>query len=415
MQVKLFLTLAVTVIYCLQPFERISFKERPEERNLADSKPSSIELEIQSSDLFWSRYRIQQEEALNTTGSLKEVVVAVIDTGVDIHHERLKENIWKNPGETGKDSNGSNKEKNDIDDDKNGYVDDVYGWNFVDNNNDVTDQHGHGTHIAGIIARAPHQKKFQLGVAPNARLMVLKYFDPNSDGRSNLINTVRAIRYANQMGAEIINYSAGGPSKNSAEERAIFESFNKKILFVAAAGNESSNSDRVPYYPAGYDLGNIISVTAIDPKSEILSTSNYGGQSVDIAAPGENIYSTLPDNQFGTMTGTSQATAFASGVAALTLGSFPDLKDPEMLVRQLTKTGRMTPHFSDKVKSLSQLNAYNAITVLSNGLSHSATPISSTNRFSQTSLNQLLDSYSLENSADKHYVKRAPSAFKLRN
>lgn len=248
------------------------------------------------------------------------VVVAVIDTGADIHHKDLKEFIWTNPGESGLDKFGNNKETNKLDDDGNGFADDIHGWNFVDNNNDVSDDVGHGTHISGIIKR--EFNRHTGGELPNStfvpsvRLMILKYYDPHGKNQNNLNNSTRAIQYANKMKVKVINYSGGGGESNQAESVALHKSLQENILVVAAAGNNFSNTDVKKYYPANYALKNIISVAATNRSGELMPFSNYGRLSVDIAAPGKWILSTLPHNKYGVMSGTSQATAFVTGVVA---------------------------------------------------------------------------------------------------
>ena len=263
----------------------------------------------------WGLKKSDAARAWSVSKGSRKVVVAVIDTGIDEDHEDLKNNIWTNPGETGLDAKGRDKATNGIDDDDNGFVDDVHGWNFVSNNNSLVDNHGHGTHIAGIIGAEADNKKGIIGIAPEVSLMILKYYDPNVNGTDNLKNTIRAMQYAVKMGAHIINYSGGGTEFSHEEQDAVMSAEKKGILFVAAAGNEKSNSDQFHYYPADYKLKNIISVTAIDPTTEVLPSSNYGVETVDIAAPGYNILSCLPKNSYGLMTGTSQATAFVTGAA----------------------------------------------------------------------------------------------------
>lgn len=307
-------------------------------------------------------YSLQMTEAFLawplSQGS-KEILVAVIDTGVDTSHPDLRENLWTNPGETGIDGRGKDKATNGVDDDGNGFVDDVHGWNFAGDNSDLTDLHGHGTHVAGIIQ----------SVAPKTNLMILKYYDPAANGEDNLNNTVKAIRYAIKMKAKIINYSGGGTTKYPDEELAIREAQQQGILFVAAAGNEKSNSDYNGFYPADYGLSNIISVTAIDENSKVLSSSNYGRNSVDIAAPGKSIISTLPGGKYGTMTGTSQATAYVSGTAALLMATNPDLvADPEGLIQQLTSTGTDNSFLVGKTKHETSLNAFRALVMKGAGL-----------------------------------------------
>ncbi|MBX2993667.1 MAG: S8 family serine peptidase [Bdellovibrionaceae bacterium] len=273
------------------------------------------------------------------------LVVAVIDTGADLLHPALKGAAWRNPGETGLDSQGRDKASNGIDDDGNGFIDDVSGWNFAGNDGFIHDSHGHGTHISGIIN----------AVAPGVKLMTLKYYDPKSKGEDNLKALIQAIRYAVKMKADVINYSGGGFVPNLEERAAIREAEKKGILFVAAAGNEATNSDKRHFYPAGYDLNNILSVTAHDPRMDILPSSNYGTQTVHLAAPGAAVLSALPQGAWGAMTGTSQATAFVTGAACLLKTQRPDLSASE-LKAQLEDSARFETQMRGKVASAGRLD-----------------------------------------------------------
>lgn len=286
--------------------------------------------------LNWGLKAIHAHEAqsLNGAGGGAGITVAIIDTGCDINHPDLTKNIWTNPGEAGLDANSHDKRSNEIDDDGNGFVDDVHGWNFVTNSPVIMDDHGHGTHIAGIVGG-------DNGVAPQVSLMILKYYDEANNGEENLRHTVQALQYAVDMGAQIINYSGGGILKSVQEERALKYAALNHVLVVAAAGNEGLNTDFFHFYPADYDLPNILSVAAVDRHGRLLDLSNYGRSTVDVAAPGRNIYSALPDGEHGFMSGTSQATAFVSGVAALMMAKDPALRDsPEDLISHLLKHGR---------------------------------------------------------------------------
>lgn len=303
----------------------------------------------------WGLEQIHASAAWKRHKGSKNVVVAVIDTGCDIQHPELKHNIWTNPGESGLDQNGMPKGSNGIDDDNNGFVDDVHGWNFVSGTNDVYDDHGHGTHIAGIIGAQPLDGVS--GVAPNVSLMILKYYGTESSGADNLKNTIRSIRYAVRMGADIINYSGGGIVRSSEEEDALKWAAAKGILVVAAAGNEGMNSDFYPFYPADYGLPNIISVAASGRDGNLLHISNYGRGSVHIAAPGKNILSTLPDGAQGYMSGTSQATAFVTGVAALLIANDPRFHDPRVLIAHLVKNSSPRQALRGKLRSGGLLNA----------------------------------------------------------
>jgi subtilisin family serine protease len=309
----------------------------------------------------WGLSMTDAQKAWRVSQGSKDVVVAVIDTGVDANHPDLKNNLWVNPGETGLDANGHDKATNGIDDDGNGFVDDVHGWNFVHNTNNLTDTHGHGTHIAGIIGAEGGNGIGISGVSPHVSLMILKYYDPNSHSNDNLKNTVQALNYAVKMGANIINYSGGGLSPSPDERAAIVQAMHKGILVVAAAGNEKSNSDVSKYYPADYGLPNIVSVTAINKKKMVLPSSNWGVSTVHIAAPGNDILSTLPGGQYGYMTGTSQATAFVSGVAALIMANNKDLRKADRMVKYLTQTGDIDENLAGKTMYMRRLNTYKAL------------------------------------------------------
>lgn len=267
----------------------------------------------------------------------KEIIVAIIDTGIDTEHPFLKNHLWSNAIE----------KSNSKDNDGNGYAGDLHGWNFVDNNADISDSHGHGTHVAGII--------LQKSSSINIKFMILKYYDPKKSGAANLLNTVKAIRYAIRMNANIINYSGGGNSPSSMEEAAIREAQEKGIVFVAAAGNEGRNTDLWGFYPAGYHLNNIISVAAIDDHQKLLSNSNYGVHSVDLAAPGKNIFSALPGGKFGFMTGTSMATAWVSGLVAAVMDKATQTMTPRDIKNFLTKLSTKDQALSTKIRTQARI------------------------------------------------------------
>lgn len=320
--------------------------------------------------LKWGLVKTDATKAWEVTQGSKDIVVAVIDTGIDVKHKDLATNLWVNPGESGKDSQGRDKASNGVDDDANGFVDDVHGWNFVGNNNSLVDNHGHGTHIAGIIGANGEKGSGLKGVAPRVSLMVLKYYDPKAANSNNLRNTVEAIKYAVKMKVHIINYSGGGTDYSAEEFAAVREAEKAGILFVAAAGNEKSNSDETGkhYYPANYGLSNIISVTAVNKEeTKALPSSNYGVRTVDLAAPGENIYSTLPNNSFGMMTGTSQATAFVTGVAALVMSHHRDFNYVEVK-KYILRTGDEYATLLSKTGTAKLLNSYKALTSLDIGV-----------------------------------------------
>ncbi|WP_253720832.1 S8 family peptidase [Bdellovibrio bacteriovorus] len=279
-------------------------------------------------------------QAQADTNALKDrdIVVAIIDTGVDVNHPLIRDHLWVNP----------NDQKNTIDDDGNGYADDLHGWNFVSNNSDISDNHGHGTHVAGIILQKAKTQK--------VKFMILKYYDPLQSGDDNLLATVKAIRYATKMKADIINYSGGGDSRSPLEEAAIRDAQKQGIVFVAAAGNEGRDTDRVGYYPAGYRLSNIISVAAVDSRKRLLASSNYGSKSVDIAAPGKNVFSSLPGGRYGFMTGTSQATAWVSGLVASLLARSEKSLRPEDIKRYLEQSATKDRMLTKKIRTQARIS-----------------------------------------------------------
>lgn len=244
-------------------------------------------------------------------GTATSIVTAVIDTGVDYTHPDLASNIWSNTDEVA--GNG-------IDDDGNGFVDDVRGWDFVNNDNDPMDDNGHGTHVAGTIGAVGNNGIGVTGVAWTASIMPLKFLDQSGSG--SLSDAIKAIQYARVNGAKIINASWGGGGFSSALQSAISQFITSGGLFVAAAGNEATNNDVTPSYPANYQ--GVISVGASTRTDTRASFSNYG-TSVDVFAPGQSILSTLPGNRYGSLSGTSMATPQVAGALALLWGQNPTL------------------------------------------------------------------------------------------
>ncbi|MYE07490.1 MAG: S8 family serine peptidase [Oligoflexia bacterium] len=300
----------------------------------------------------WDLQKTNVKDAwLKFSKGSKDIIVAIIDTGTDINHPDLKANIWVNKKEI---------PGNGLDDDKNGYIDDINGWNFVKNNNNIKDTHGHGTHIAGIIGAEGGNGIGISGVAPKVSLMTLKYYDINDNGKNNLNNTIKAIHYAIQNGAHIINYSGGGLNGNEREKQAIQEAERKGILFVAASGNEKSNMDKSGYYPAKYELSNILPVTATDHSDKVLRSSNWGQKTVHKSAPGYNILSTLPGGKYGRMTGTSQATAVATGAAVLVMDYYKN-KTAHFVIKQLKMTGDIKQSLVGKTSQRRRLNIFKAL------------------------------------------------------
>ena len=252
-------------------------------------------------------------EAWKNFQKKKDIVVAVIDTGIDPEHPFLKKNIHVLQGNESLLNFG---------------IDFSKGKTAV---NKPNDDHGHGTHVAGIVK----------SVFPQVKILTLKYYNKNANGQDNLNSTIEALDYAVNMGVDVINYSGGGPEPDRRELEILKKAEEKGILVVAAAGNEESNIDNKDnaYYPASYGLKNIITVTAHNQSKQVLSSSNYGKKSVDISAPGYRIKSALPHSRSGYLTGTSQATAFVSGVAALIKSHYPTItaKQMRMIIKKSAK------------------------------------------------------------------------------
>ena len=285
----------------------------------------------------------------------EEVIVAVLDTGIDYTHPDLEENMWINE-----------KEKYGIegyDDDQNGFVDDVYGWNFVPADKrgdqagspDPMDDNGHGTHCAGIIGAKVNNLRGVAGINWKVRLMALKFL--NATGSGDMVGMYRAIQYAIRNKARIINCSFGSSTKSRLGEDAIQAALKAGILIVAAAGNSGTSNDRKPHYPASYRYENVISVAASDNTDKLAPFSNFGAETVDVAAPGVFILSTFPKGRYRVASGTSMAAPMVSGVAALLLSKEPKLTPKEVKERILA-TSEPLPDLVGRVKSFGRLNAY---------------------------------------------------------
>ena len=265
-----------------------------------------------------------------TTGS-PDIVVAVIDDGVDFSHPDLAGQQWVNASEIA--GNG-------IDDDNNGLIDDVNGWDFCHNDSTLHDAADfHGTHVAGSIA-AQANGVGMAGVAPNVKIMAIKFIEKDNPDCGTDTEAIDAINYAAAHGAQVINASWGGPDLSNALGEAIANA--SHTLIVAAAGNDGQDLGVFPVYPAA--LGPVLSVASVHNEGFLAGTSNYGPGIVDLAAPGNDILSTLPDGQYGLLSGTSMAAANTSGVVALALSAHPTLaRDPRALKTHMIRTARALP------------------------------------------------------------------------
>lgn len=270
---------------------------------------------------------IDAPEAWTVTRGSGDVIVAVIDTGIDYTHPDLISNIWVNTGEIS--GNG-------VDDDGNGFVDDVHGFDFINGDADPMDDHSHGTHVAGTIAASGDNETGVIGVAPNVSVMALKIFD--AEGRTSTDSIVQAIDYAVSNGAQISNNSYGGSGFSRSLLDSISRANDAGHIFVAAAGNNARDTDASPFYPSGYDLPNVISVAATDYSDGLASFSNYGAGTVDLGAPGRFIKSTVPGGGYTWFSGTSMASPHVAGAVALLVSQNPELTHSEAISQVLSTT-----------------------------------------------------------------------------
>ena len=304
---------------------------------------------------LWGMHKIQASDAWDVTTGNKNVVVAVIDTGVDLNHYDIAPNKWVNSDEI---------PGNGIDDDGNGYIDDVNGWDFANNDNNPYDDHGHGTHCAGTIGGAGNDGQGVVGVNWKVSIMAVKFL--TSSGSGTYSAAINSIRYAVDNGAVISSNSWGGYSCSSCLSSIINYARSKNHLLIAAAANDNNNNDgQYKAYPCSYTQDNVVCVAATDSSDRRAGFSNYGRTNVDLAAPGVGILSSLPGNRFASWSGTSMATPHVSGVAALIKAAdlsmnYADIKN--VIMNSVDKK----PEYSGLWVSEGRLNAKKAISSVNN-------------------------------------------------
>ncbi len=287
-----------------------------------------------------------------------DVAVGVMDSGIQTNHEDLIDNIWVNTGEIAGDG---------IDNDGNGYIDDIYGWNCGDSNGDVSYVSNHGVHVAGIVSAVTDNSKGVASVARNAKIASIKIF--NSSGKSTLSYIIEGINYAKKNDINIINCSFGGAGWGSTSVSIVKSAIEAvpDIFFVIAAGNivtstPQPDNDQTAVYPSQLtkDLDNVISVANTTSSDELSSTSHYGATSVDIAAPGTGIYSTIPTSSYGTMSGTSMATPMVASAVAVMRAVNPNISAKEIKETLCSSSDKLSA-LTGKVISGGRLNTYNAV------------------------------------------------------
>jgi len=285
-----------------------------------------------------------------------DLVIAVIDDGVEYTHPDINDQMWVNPGEV----------VDGVDNDGNGYVDDIFGYDFYsndsdpyDDNNINTEQGGHGTHVAGTICAEGNNSIGIVGVVQQCRIMALRFLGPRGGYTSDAIS---AVNYAVGKGVRLSNNSWGGGGYSMSLYSAIQSAGNQGHLFLAAAGNDGIDVDNTtPHYPSSYDLPNIVSVAATDNRDQLASFSNFGVNSVDVAAPGVDIASSAWGSYYY-FSGTSMATPNVTGVAALILSQNPGFSYAQVRDR-LLQTARPVPGLSGKVATGGVVNALAALSV----------------------------------------------------
>ncbi len=289
-----------------------------------------------------------------TTGS-RSVVVAIVDSGIDFAHPDLAANIWTNPREVA--GNGR-------DDDGNGYIDDVHGWDFVDNDNTPQDGFWHGTHVAGIIGAVGNNGIGVSGVSQQVSILPLRF--QNNSGSGYTGAAVSALNYVTQLklaGVPIVatNISwGGGTSVSLSLQTALQAQANAGITVVVAAGNNGGDNDAVPRYPSSYSFDTIIAVAGSDTSDKLLGFSNYGATSVDLAAPGAGILSTLPGGGHGSISGTSMAAPHVTGTVALMAAVRPHATATQIRSAILGSVDRVST-LAGKVATGGRLNAFAAL------------------------------------------------------
>jgi RHS repeat-associated protein len=286
-----------------------------------------------------------------TTGS-RDTVVAVIDTGVDINHPDLADNIWVNKRE--------DKGDRDKDDDRDGFVDDINGWNFVSDNGDVADDNGHGTAMAGIIAAEGDNRKGIAGVMWRASILPLKALD--STGSGAVSDVIEAMDFAVEHGAQVINCSFGTEGASQALFEAIERAERAGVVVVASAGNSGQDLAFFPQYPAGFNAGNLITVAATDNRDLLATFSNYGAAQVHVGAPGVDILTTRRGGGYVTVTGTSAAAPIVAGVAGL-LKTQLSWVSAQSVRQSLIEGVRKAPALDGRVLSGGAVDIPGAITV----------------------------------------------------
>lgn len=332
-------------------------KELREDPNVLFAEPNYL-VRAQNLSFLPTDAPVRAPEALSQgtpLGGTDLVTIAIIDSGLDTNHEVFQNTgrLWSNVAEI----NGTPG----VDDDRNGYIDDLHGWNFLNNNNNLSDGSGHGTHVSGIALASTEDIE---AVSPSnpgnqrVQIMPLKFLDADGVGKTS--DAINAIYYAVNNGAKVLSNSWGGQGYSGALHEAVAFSFFENRIFIAAAGNSGSNNDQSPIFPANLDVPNVISVGASDETDSPAFFSNFGTETVDISAPGVNILSLAVGGGFVHSSGTSMSTPFVSGAAALMVREAPHFSGYQ-LRRDLLASADVISGLSNANAGSSRVNFESAV------------------------------------------------------
>ena len=285
-------------------------------------------------------FDVDAPEAWRVTTGSRATIIAVLDSGIDLKNPEFRGRLWVNPSAS-----------------RPGRP--VYGWNFVREDGNVQDDYGHGTHVAGVLGAAAGNRRGIAGLDWNARIMVLKIFDAHGNGEPEA--AAAAVRFAVDHGARIINASWATDEYSQALYDAVAYAAARGVVLVTGAGNRAADLDAAPVYPASFDLPNILVATAVDRSGGLADFASYGAATVDVGAPGVDVYSTYASrSRFATLSGTSMAVSFATGVVSLVAGLHPDWS-AERLIQHVEACVRPLPGLVGKTSTGGMVDAARAV------------------------------------------------------
>lgn len=335
----------------LNQIRHVDFDRQIQISKINENRSNDIQASALGSTDSWGQDKIGARNVWNQGVKGQDIKVAVVDAYVDVSHPQLAPRIAINTKEV---------PDNKVDDDGNGYIDDYYGGTFVSGPNDKTNPSPHGTHVAGIIAADPNHGSVE-GMAPEAQIIPAQFI--SNDGSGSLGDAVLAMQYAASRGAKIINASWGGAPCVASLRNTFIELQNKGILLIVAAGNDGRDIDVYPEYPASFNVTTQITVAASSLSDFMTAWSNSGFESVHVAAPGEHILSTTPDNTTTYMDGTSMAAPIVSGAAALLWSARPNASAVQ-IKEVLLKSVDVNSGHEFKVKTRGRINVEKALQAL---------------------------------------------------